>query len=135
MIVRAVCNRFARPIATSGFFDSEPSEASEVDASQKDFSVRELRNGYSASDAYRLHSEWNLDQFLDAGEAGAYSYLNLPESLSHAVVRRDGHVSVLESRPNPAIGATSLKDEDKDHRCSAPAVWNGPIDPGRKGKG
>ncbi len=105
-------NRFARPIATSGLFDSEKSEASENNASQKDFSVRELRNGYSASDAYRLNSEWGLDQFLSAAETGAYSYLHLPEFLPHAVIRRDGPVSVPESRPNPAIGATSLKDAD-----------------------
>lgn len=89
---------------------SEQSEAGEYDVPREDFSVRDLRNGYSAEDAYRFNSEWNLEKFLDVTEAGAYSYLNLPEFLPHAIIRRDGPVSVLETRLDATIGAASVED-------------------------
>ncbi len=77
---------------------------------REDFSVRDLRQGYSAERAYELNAQWNLQKFLDITEAGAYSYMHLAEFLPHAVIKRDGPVSVLAKNPNREIGNTSLED-------------------------
>ncbi len=74
----------------------------------EDFSVSNLKKGYSLSKANELHKAWNLQKFLDITEAGAYSYLNLSEFMPHAVIRRDGPVKELERALNPAIGQIAL---------------------------
>ncbi|WP_171181876.1 serine hydrolase [Ruegeria sp. HKCCA4633] len=79
---------------------------------REDFSIRDLRNGYSAKQAYDLSSEWNLQKFLDITEAGAFSYMNLAEFLPSSVIRRDGAVAMLATNFNDAIGATSVPGAD-----------------------
>ncbi|WP_170775465.1 hypothetical protein [Ruegeria lacuscaerulensis] len=79
---------------------------------REDFSIRDLRNGYTAKQAYDLSSEWNLQKFLDITEAGAFSYMNLAEFLPSSVVRRDGAVAMLAANLNDAIGATSVPGAD-----------------------
>ncbi len=74
----------------------------------EDFSVSDLKQGYSATKAYELHKAWNLHKFLDITESGAYSYLNLAEFLPHAVIRRGGPVKELKTAIDPAIGKTTL---------------------------
>lgn len=78
---------------------------------REDFSIRNLHQGYTAEKAYELSAAWSLQKFLDITEAGAFSYMNLPEFLPHAVIRRDGPVAMLDSRPDSAIGATTLEEE------------------------
>lgn len=79
---------------------------------REDFSIPELRQGYSAEKAYELSSQWTLQKFLDITEAGAFSYMHLAEFLPHAVIRRDGPVSILNTNLNSEIGETSLEDAD-----------------------
>lgn len=80
---------------------------------KEDFSVAAIKQGYSLKDAIRLHNEWNLKKFLDITEAGAYSYLHLPEFLPHALVHRDGQVAELPYEVNKAIGQISVTKGDK----------------------
>ena len=77
----------------------------------EEFSVSKLSDGYSLSDAKRLHDDWSLTKFLDITEAGAYSYLNLQEFMPHTVIRRDGPVTELEKSINATVGALHLENE------------------------
>ncbi len=75
--------------------------------------VSSLKNGYSSTEAYELHEEWNLKNFLTVTKSGAYSYLNLSEFLPHAIIMRDGDVSNLEINLKPEIGKLTLEKDDK----------------------
>lgn len=86
---------------------------------KEDFSVSELRNGYSLSQANRLHGQWTLEKFLNITESGAYSYLHLPEFLPHAMILRDGPVRDLESEPSGKVGAITLDHKGKSIRFDA----------------
>ena len=81
---------------------------------KEDFSVSDLKNGYSLAKANALHDAWDLHKFLDITESGAYSYLNLPEFLPHAVIRRDGPVKELDKVINPSIGRLELANEHNE---------------------
>ncbi len=79
----------------------------------EDFSVSNLKHGYTLSDAKRLHNEWNLEKFLNITESGAYSYFHLSEFLPHALIARDGQVSELAYEPKKAIGEITLEKDGK----------------------
>lgn len=81
---------------------------------KEDFSVSDLKKGYSLTKANELHEAWSLQKFLDITEAGAYSYINLSEFMPHAIIRRDGPVKELELNINPAIGQLALENEQKE---------------------
>ena len=83
---------------------------------RENFSVSELKNGYSLSQAQRLHGQWNLQKFLNITESGAYSYLNLPEFLPHTVIRRDGAVAHLETDISHQVGEIQLDHKGKSIR-------------------
>ncbi|MBY6189684.1 beta-lactamase family protein [Microbulbifer agarilyticus] len=82
----------------------------------EDFSVSELKNGYSLSDAQRLHDAWTLEKFLNITESGAYSYFHLSEFLPHAVISRDGPVAELAQARSQIVGNTSLSADTKNIR-------------------
>ncbi len=79
----------------------------------EDFSVHAIKNGYSLSEAERLHGEWSLNKFLNITESGAYSYLHLGEFLPQAMIHRDGEVVKLETSARQSIGEISLKKDGK----------------------
>ena len=81
---------------------------------KEDFSVSDLKKGYSLAKANELHEAWSLQKFLDITEAGAYSYINLAEFMPHAIIRRDGPVKELEVDINPAIGQLVIENEQKE---------------------
>ncbi len=89
-----------------------PSEHSGTSGQSTPQNARSARDGYSASDAYRFNAKWSIDGFLMGSPDGAYSYLNLPEFMLHAVIRRGGPILDLERHPNPAIGAMTIEDAD-----------------------
>ena len=107
-----VCFIAALVLTPSITYAQTPSEHSGTSGQTTSQNARSERDGYSASDVYRFSSEWSLDAFVIGNEAGAYSYLQLPEFMPHAVIRRDGPIAELERRPNPAVGAITIKDAD-----------------------
>lgn len=114
VLLSAICAISAVLGSGSGLAQHSDAGGDPYAVPREDFSILSLREGYSAEQAYELSSEWSLQKFLDITEAGAFSYMNLPEFLPHAVIRRDGQVSLLNSNPNAGIGSTSLEGPDGD---------------------
>lgn len=49
---------------------------------------------------------WNLD---DDPDLSRFAYLNTPQFFTHAIIRRTGPISELESAPDPSIGKVKVK--------------------------
>lgn len=58
---------------------------------------------YSADQARAFHAEWSLQKWDKGGALTRYTFLNMPEFFTHAVIPRSGPVAPLESTPRADI--------------------------------
>ncbi len=98
-------------VSKNSQIQEKSSSSDAYDTYKEDFSVSEIKNGYSNSESNELHNEWSLNKFLDITKSGAYSYINLPEFMPHAIIKREGPVVKLEKDTNSEIGKISLENE------------------------
>ncbi|MFK5973580.1 MAG: serine hydrolase domain-containing protein [Flavobacteriaceae bacterium] len=55
----------------------------------------QVYKGFSNKDVQSMHDKWNLENWDDGGKISRYTYLNMPEFWTHAIINRNGNVKNL----------------------------------------
>ncbi|MDQ3549231.1 MAG: beta-lactamase family protein [Chloroflexota bacterium] len=64
---------------------------------------------YTFDDLRAFHDEFTLRNWIEPGEMMRYAFLNTPEFMPHAIIHRDGPISMLAEAPREGLAGTPIR--------------------------